>query len=409
MADRHLPDENGGEVTALLAEPMAKRAQRILICCHDFITGGTERIAIGMARHWAAAGREVRFLVGTTTGGLRDTVDPAVAVTELAPPIARSLLSRLRLGPPMVREIARLSPDIIFLPGNYQLPLCVPMGQARARGAFNAKIVFKLSNPITPHGPSAPLLRALVRRFAHHIDSVAAMNSGIARELQAIVPRADIRTLYDPVYLKPELIHPHVNAADGAVNIVWAGRFERQKDYPLALATAKILAARMPIRLTMLGTGRLHDRAIADIARLGLGEVVDAPGHVAGIDPWLDRADALLITSRYEGGPAVAVEALAHGVPIVSTDCSHFLHDIMTVPEAGRIVASRAPRALADALIAVTTAPAPDAARFAPLIAPLAPEVCARAYLAWFDEIVACGLTTGAPFATLRANPAKGG
>ena len=69
--------------------------------------------------------------------------------------------------------------------------------------------------------------------------------------------------------------------------------------------------------------------------------------HIPQVDdvaPYLAEADALLITSRYEGGPAVAVEALAQGVPVVSTDCSYLLHEVMTVPQAGRIVPSRDPQ-----------------------------------------------------------------
>jgi glycosyltransferase involved in cell wall biosynthesis len=86
-------------------------------------------------------------------------------------------------------------------------------------------------------------------------------------------------------------------------------------------------------------------------ARLGLdGQTLVMKGHVPRIDPFLAGAHALFVSSVFEGGPAVAVEALAHGVPVVSTDCSHFLHDIMTIPEAGRIVPSRDPQVLAAAL-----------------------------------------------------------
>jgi glycosyltransferase involved in cell wall biosynthesis len=98
-------------------------------------------------------------------------------------------------------------------------------------------------------------------------------------------------------------------------------------------------------------------------------------------------AHALFVSSVFEGGPAVAVEALAHGVPVVSTDCSHFLHDIMTIPEAGRIVPSRDPQVLAAAL-AEWRAACALARALAPLIAHLAPDPCADAYLAWFDAMV---------------------
>jgi glycosyltransferase involved in cell wall biosynthesis len=117
---------------------------------------------------------------------------------------------------------------------------------------------------------------------------------------------------------------------------------------------------------------------------------VTLAGHVPEIEPYLAKAAALLITSRYEGGPAVAVEALAQGVPVVSTDCSFLLHDIITTREAGRIVASRDPGALAAALAEVCAAPSdPEALRA--LVGAFAPAACARAYLDWFDQLVPHG------------------
>ena len=96
---------------------------------------------------------------------------------------------------------------------------------------------------------------------------------------------------------------------------------------------------------------------------------------------------ALLVTSHFEGGPAVAVEALAHGVPVVSTDCSPFLRELLSTEESGRIVPTRDPEALADALLAIRAADAPDPARMAGLIAHLAPGPCADAYLDWFETL----------------------
>jgi glycosyltransferase involved in cell wall biosynthesis len=48
---------------------------------------------------------------------------------------------------------------------------------------------------------------------------------------------------------------------------------------------------------------------------------VSLPGHVADVGTWLSRADALVLSSRYEGVPAVVLEALAQGVPVIATDC----------------------------------------------------------------------------------------
>lgn len=362
---------------------MTQNARHILICFHDFNRGGTERIALGMARRWLDQGRRVTILCGARVGGLEDTVDPRVEVVELDPPLPRSLTSRLRLGPAMAPYVARLAPDVIFLPGNFHFPLIPAL--AKVRGA--AALVAKISNPAVPQGIVAGPVRWLLRRFARHLDGFAAMNSGLEAEIRAIAPWVNVSTLYDPVFLTDAPAPPQ-RAAKERLEILWAGRFEPQKDAPLALRSIAALNRLAPARLTMLGEGYLRPRIEKMAARMGLGETVRFMGHVPAIDPFLPEADALFVSSTFEGGPAVAVEALAHGVPVVSTDCSHFLRDIMTIPEAGQLVSSRKPEKLAEALMSVAQAPRPSPALLRPLIAHLAAEPCADAYLAWFDHVV---------------------
>ena len=353
-------------------------ARRILICLHDFARGGTERIAIGLAADWAEAGRDVTILCGNVEGGLRDTVSPKVKVVALEPQITRGFLSRWRLARAMGKHLEALKPDVIFLPGNFHALLANGLRAADHRAA----IALKISNPPVPR---APLANMIFRHITRAVDGFAAMNSGLARELKAMLPGRNIVALHDPVYLKPK---PPVPRRDEKLRILWIGRLEPQKDPDLALQV--IAAMEAPLRLTMLGDGALRDVLQQRISNLGLQDRVTLAGHVSEIESYLADADALLITSRYEGGPAVAVEALAHGVPVVSTDCSFLLHDILARPEAGRIVTSREPRALAAALSAVCAAP-PAPATLQALAAPFEPRACARAYLDWLDSLVRHG------------------
>jgi glycosyltransferase involved in cell wall biosynthesis len=223
------------------------------------------------------------------------------------------------------------------------------------------------------------------RHITDAVDGFAAMNSGLARELKAMLPGRGIVALHDPVYLRPQ---PRVPRQDATARILWIGRLEPQKDPALALQV--IAAMKTPVRLTMLGDGALRGRLRRRISHLGLQDRVTWAGHVPEIESYLAQADTLLITSHYEGGPAVAVEALAQGMPVVSTDCSFLLHDIVTRPEAGRIVTSREPRILAAALAETVAAPrVPEALQA--LAAPFEPKACARAYLDWLDGLVRHG------------------
>ena len=352
-------------------------ARRILIAMHDFARGGTERIAIGLAADWAEAGREVTILCGSIEGGLRGSVSDKVRVVALDPPVRRGFLSRPRLARAMGQHLGK--PDVIFLPGNFHALLAGGLRAADPR----ARIALKISNPPVPKG--VPFANLAFRHITDAVDGFAAMNSGLARELKTMLPGRNIVALHDPVYLRPQ---PRVPHQDATARILWIGRLEPQKDPALALQV--IAAMTTPVHLTILGDGALREDLQQRISRLGLQDRVTWAGHVPEIESHLAQADALLITSHYEGGPAVAVEALAQGMPVVSTDCSFLLHDIVTRPEAGRIVTSREPRILAAALAETVAAPrVPEALQA--LAAPFEPKACARAYLDWLDGLVRHG------------------
>ena len=352
-------------------------ARSIVICLHDFSRGGTERIAIGLAANWTDAGREVTILCGNEQGGLRDMVDPRVKVVAVDPPIRRSLLSRWRLGGAMARQLEKRKPDVIFLPGNFHLLLAPALAKA------GAAIVLKVSNPPLPQGQSNAIGRWLFRRWARGIDGFAALTADFAREVAELAPGKPVRLLHDPVYLHSSTARRI--APSDVSRILWAGRLEPQKDFALALLT--LAALTRSAHLTMLGDGSLRQEAEAMVTSLGLSDRVTLAGHVPNIDPYLADTDVLLLTSHYEGQPAVVGEALANGVPVVSTNCSSALYAMMEIPEAGKIVATRDPADLAAALAAVCDAPRPSRDVLARLVAPFEPRHCAKAYLDWFDAL----------------------
>lgn len=355
-------------------------AQRIVIAMHDFFRGGTERVALDLAGRWSAAGRYVTILCGSEEGGLRAVVPPGVAVVALNPPVGRGLLSRLQIGPAMGPQMEKLAPQVIFLPGNFHLPLARALQKVGSR----PPIALKISNPPIPQGLAGKMIAPLFRHFARGVDGFAAMNAGLAAQAAPLVDGKPIVTLYDPVQIGDV---PSSTPLGDPFEIVWIGRLEPQKDARLALCAFRILAQTTSVHLTLLGNGAQQDAVDRDIRKFGLQDLVTRNGYVPDVAPYLARARLLLVTSQYEGGPAVAIEALSLGTPVVSTDCSYLLRDVMASPQAGKIVPSRAPEDLAAAMQAVIAAPRPPREKLQALIRNMEPERCARAYLDWFDEL----------------------
>ena len=98
------------------------------------------------------------------------------------------------------------------------------------------------------------------------------------------------------------------------------GRLAPTKNFSLLLRAFALVKPR-DARLVIIGEGAERPLLEAEIRRLGLIGRVEMPGYVK--EPWAYYANArcMAVSSLTESFGMALVEAMAHGLPVVSTDC----------------------------------------------------------------------------------------
>lgn len=139
------------------------------------------------------------------------------------------------------------------------------------------------------------------------------------------------------------------------VRLLTVGRIDREKNPLLLVDAIAELERRHPGRysLTWVGTGPLEQDVAARAAQLGVADRITMRGFVPFGPEFLELyrgAHAFVHVSLTEGVPAVLIEALASGTPVVATDVggvSHALDD----GRAGLLVPAADLDALVSALV----------------------------------------------------------
>ena len=111
-----------------------------------------------------------------------------------------------------------------------------------------------------------------------------------------------------------------------------AGRFATVKNFPMLLsAVAEVRRAHPDVRLVLAGDGVDRPALEAQAEALGFGGAVHFLGWRTDLPEVLRCLDVFALTSWTEGLPLVVLEAMACGVPVVSTRVG----DIPLIIEAG--------------------------------------------------------------------------
>lgn len=138
--------------------------------------------------------------------------------------------------------------------------------------------------------------------------------------------------------------------------ILGIGRLHPQKNFALFLDAARHVLDRQPdVRFCLAGTGP-EEAALRSMAdRLALGDRVSFLGHVRDTRALYAEADALLITSRYEGTPLTMLEAMAMRVPVVATNIDGIGEILVHGEDA--LLAPHDPARLAEAVLRLIDEP----------------------------------------------------
>ncbi|MEU3165460.1 glycosyltransferase [Streptosporangium sp. NPDC006930] len=143
------------------------------------------------------------------------------------------------------------------------------------------------------------------------------------------------------------------NVSPDTFLIVHVANFHAQKNHELLVEAAARVGERDPRPLFLLaGSGPLHARVARRVEALGLGNV-RLLGHVPDAGRLIASSDLLVLSSSYEGLPVVVMEALAAGVPVVSTAVGGVPH-LIEDQRNGLLVKPGDPAALAEGILRAT-------------------------------------------------------
>lgn len=243
---------------------------------------------------------------------------------------------------------------------------------ARAVSGVDTRLVLRLGTHLSTamaerHAVERALRYAPMRWLYPALDRIVAVSEGVAADTAQLarLPRSQIAVIRNPV-ITPELYtaaaapcpHPWLEAGQPPV-IVGAGRLQRQKDFPTLIRAFAQVRAQRDCRLMILGEGRWRGALEALIAELGIQDAVALPGFQPQLPAYLARAALFVLSSAWEGSPNVLTEALALGIPSVSTDCPSGPSEILAAGRYGPLVPVGAVTALAEAMLQTLERPHP--------------------------------------------------
>lgn len=235
------------------------------------------------------------------------------------------------------RQVADLkrafAPDLIHIHGFG--PTC-SLFHLETTKAYPTTLLVTLANDERPAFAIKRELMARLLRSANWVNGVSTETLMQARQMvPEIIPRSSV--IYYGMDVPSLLPAP---LPFEAPRLLCLGRLAPQKGFDLALTAFTSLIARFPgAQMVIAGDGPEQTKLKQQIAELGLTERVERVGWVAPdeVPALINTATMVVMPSRWEGLPLVALQASVMARPIVATRVGG-LPEVVVHQETGLVV-----------------------------------------------------------------------
>jgi glycosyltransferase involved in cell wall biosynthesis len=318
---------------------------RLLLAVTELALGGAETVVLELARD--AGGRGDDVAVAAARGPLEAELREAGATHFELPAPGRSPRALARATGGLSAAMRRFEPDVVHA-HNPKIGALAALAARRVRSVARPALV------TTHHGvpPAQERFAALALRASDH---VVAVSEALQRTLVGhrfppgrltVIPNG-VRALEPPTAAERARLRAELGG-EGRPLVTAVGRLVPQKAHARLLDAAAALARDgVPARFVIVGDGPLRSELEERARTLGLNGAVCFAGLRRDARAIVACSELLVFASDWEGLSLAALEALAAGVPVVSTDVAGSGEVLST---GAGVVVAREPTAIAQAI-----------------------------------------------------------
>jgi glycosyltransferase involved in cell wall biosynthesis len=289
--------------------------KHVMIVIGDMTFGGAERVTAYLANYFTE--RNIRVTICSTKKGPVAYVfhQQIKHVTVNRHFNNKTAIGRLfHLSGVLRKQIQAEKPDVILAMMGYN-------GSATLLGAIGLGIPVFVSERIDPASTTGRSLSE--KRFMSflftHLSRGVIFQTDDAKDYYPIKLRKKSTVIANPLDVR--VLPSPIEALTDEPIVVSVGRLADQKNQGLLITAFRKVVDQFPMaRLIIYGEGNMRKVLEKRIVDLNLSQHVFLPSNVSDIFERLKQARLFVLSSDFEGMPNALIEAMAMGLPVISTD-----------------------------------------------------------------------------------------
>ena len=283
--------------------------------------GGAERTAANLSSLFDEYGEEVYLI---TFDGSNITYPYKGKLIDLSLGINKNVFDAIKKNIKRIIKVKKIKKK-------YNLDVCISFldtpNLVNVLSGGKCKKIVSIRNYLSLEKPSF-IRKQLIRFSSIRADKTVCISKNVEYDMRNFfkIKEKKLCTIYNPVDIKSLLTIEEDYTFDKEFsdyfNIVTMGRLTYQKgQWNLIYAIKDIVVQYPKVRLYILGDGELKNELEELVKKLELEEHVFFLGFISNAHKFLRQCDLIVLTSLFEGLGNVLLEAMALGLPVISTDC----------------------------------------------------------------------------------------